>query len=494
VAGVQSRQISLAITGVPHRPFRIYRRWEPTYTFERIAEVALPELTTLRTPDGESFQVRTDDLYDSAVRPVVFTDDLGAADWYMKGRYRAAYYVTEVVDGVESLPKRVYGIALDRVNGVSDLGGGKLIVAANCGKSEPFGVLCQGTTPIEECIKHFRFGHTAAKIVGSQANPRRYYATLTACDLGEMNRFFDLIQFDKPDLHNDSYPVVQNIAECQVTEFSTAAPYTVTVRPDPRARTAINAGDWAFVDEARSRILAVDETGTKLTLDQPLFKAGQKDGLHLRIEFGGGTPGDNAELRELKNPRGLAVIKGNDGKEYIVIADTGNRRIVIWDANTRCVAQANGADLAVDGFRPAAVAVHPKEPGTFLVLDRRPDRKSAVHVLRFATGKCTRTMTAILATSVGDGEGAAEIGLAAEVEPKSGTVWIAVTDAQQRSVLSHVLTDALAGEFGPPLTEPIGTFVGDAKLANPTDVAYTVENGELRLYAVDGHNRIVRLR
>jgi tripartite-type tricarboxylate transporter receptor subunit TctC len=35
---------------------------------------------------------------------------------------------------------------------------------------------------------------------------------------------------------------------------------------------------------------------------------------------------------------------------------------------------------------------------------------------------------------------------------------------------------------------------GDAKLVNPTDVAYSVENGELRLYAVDDHNRVVRLR
>ena len=40
----------------------------------------------------------------------------------------------------------------------------------------------------------------------------------------------------------------------------------------------------------------------------------------------------------------------------------------------------------------------------------------------------------------------------------------------------------------------LATFVGDAALSNPTDVAYVVENGELHLYAVDGHNRVVRLR
>jgi hypothetical protein len=481
IAAVQGREIMLNVLGSPSYTYNVYRRWEPTYTFEKLGE--------MHTPD--SLRQKYDD---SVSPPVQFRDDMGAADWYMKGRYRAAYYITEVANGVESLPKRVYGIALDRVNGVSDLGDGKLMVAANCGKSEPFGILCQGTTPVEETMKHFRFGHTAAKIVRSQANPQHYYATLTSSDLPGMDRFFDLIQFDKPDRHNDTYPVVQTIAECDVTQFSTATPYKVTIRPDPGARTAINAGDWAFADETRARILAVDEGGTKLTLDKPLFKEGQKGGLHLKVEFGGGTPGDKAELRELKNPRGLAVIKGDDGKEYIVIADTGNGRIVVWDATTRYVAQADGASLSIDGFRAAAIAAHPKEPATFLVLDRRADRQSAVHLLRFAGGKLTRTMTAILASDVGDGENGPEIGLAAEVEPKSGTVWIAVTDAQRRSVLSHVLTDTLGGEFGAPLTQLSGAFVGEAKLTNPTDVAYTVENGELRLYAVDGHNRIVRLR
>ena len=42
--------------------------------------------------------------------------------------------------------------------------------------------------------------------------------------------------------------------------------------------------------------------------------------------------------------------------------------------------------------------------------------------------------------------------------------------------------------------EAAGTFVGDAALEGPTDVAYTVDSGELRLYAVDGHDRVVRLR
>jgi len=132
---------------------------------------------------------------------------MGAEDWYMKGRYRATYYVTQLTPPAErperrrSSPcrSRCNGIALDQVNSVFDVGDGtgRLLVALNCGKAEPFGVLCQGTTPVEEFVKHFRFGHTAAKLVASRAFwPNRCYATLVASDMPwGADRFFDLIQF-----------------------------------------------------------------------------------------------------------------------------------------------------------------------------------------------------------------------------------------------------------------------------------------------------------
>lgn len=481
-AAVRGREIVLDIQGSPALPYKVYRRWEPTYVYEPVATIGVP---------ADKLAV-----YDSTSPPIQFRDDMGAQDWYTKGRYRAAYYVTEVVDGVESLPMRVYGIALDRVNGLSDLGDGRLMVSANCGKSEPFGVLCQGTTPVEETMKHFRFGHTAAKIVGSQANPQHYYATLASSDLPGMDRFFDLVQFDKPDRHNDSYPVVQNIAECDVAEFSATAPYTLALRPDRGASASINAGDWAFVDDAPARILAVDASGTQLTLDRALFKADQKEGLHVHIEFGGGTAGDKAELRELKTPRGIAVVRDADGRELIAIADTGNQRVVIWDASTRFVAQWKPEQ---GEFQPVAVAADPAESGAFFVLERGPER-GVLHRLRCAGDVISETPGFPFTLDVGDSSQGPEMGLAAAQEPGKPGCIVAVTDARRGRVLE--LTVPAGGETKAPRTletvathgEAIGTFVGDAALHNPTDVAYTVEEGALRLYAVDGHNRVVRLR
>ena len=338
-----------------------------------------------------------------------------------------------------------------------------------------------------------------------------------------MARYFDLIQFDKPDLHDARYPVLQTTAEVDVKAFSTEAPYTVTLAgPDPAARTAINAGDWAVQEETPARIVAVGGSdGGKggaaltLTLDKPLFKAGQTNGLHLQIQFGGGTAGDRVELRELNKPRGLAVFAvdsrsgskaGGPGAERIAqeadspatclaIADTGNHRVVVWDARTCFLAAWAPTEDAA--FNPAAVAPHPYKANQFLVLDRRADRTSRVLLLEF-DGQALKLLSS-QAVPVGDGaadgqrNAGPEMGLAVAPPRDDGVILLAVSDAGQRQVLElPYAPDAKITVR--TLKEATGTFVGDAVLEGPTDVAYTVDNGQLQLYAVDGHDRVVRLR
>ena len=507
VAAVRGTKVALGIKSLAGKQsdsesrFRVYRRWEPTYTYERIDG-----------GDGHVTQATAD-------KPVVFNDDMAAKDWYMQGRYRAAYYVTSVSSGgtgeIESLPRRVYGFGVERANGLSDLGGGQLLVAMNCGKAEPFGAVFKGTTPAEEYIKHFRFGHTAAKIVPAGAGaeggkgkyPNRYFATLVADDMPWMPRYFDLIQFDKPDLHDRRYPVVQSIAEVDVKSFSTEAPYTVTLAgPDRDARTAVNAGDWVTQEDAQARIVAV--SGGKggealtLTLDKPMFKAGQTDGLHLTVEFGGGSPGDKASMRQLKRPRGLAAFQVDEkareaasADTCLAIADTGNHRVVVWDATTRFLAAWSPKDG--EPFTPAAVVAHPYKANQFLVLDRRADRTSRILLMEF-DGTVVRQLSSQAvpvgdATTGGEKSTNPEIGLAVAPRRDDGAVMLAVSDATQRQVLELPYAPDAKITVN-PIKEAVGTFVGDAALEGPTDVAYTVENGQLGLYAVDGHDRVVRLR
>jgi len=475
VAAVQGRAITMQISGAPAAAYRVYRRWEPTYRFEHIADVQAPDGATTAT----------------------FTDDMGAADWYMAGRYRAAYYVTERTDSGESLPRRIYGIAVDGARGVADAGAGKLVASLNCGKAEPFGVLFDGTTPAEEYVKHFRFGHTAARIVPSRLDPQKLYATLVNSDTDWQPRLFDVIRFDKPDRHQSLYAVLQATADVEVESFSAEEPYTVTLRRlDPEERNPICPGDWAHAGDRRARILAVD--GLTLTLDQPLFEGEGERQRRFVVEFGGGTPGRDATLRELRQPRGLDVLLV-DETEYIAIADTGNGRVVVWDGGTRFVAQWAPEDTA---FRPAGIAADPRDPATFFVLDRQGGGRSRLYRLRFDGIALTASDDFPSEVDVSDVAELREMGGAAAVDA-SGRPLVAITDATRGLVLEvvpHGIRQrgadgaVVRAEVVNAHSEVMGAFAGPAKLTRPSDVAYSVVDGELRLFAVDGQNRVVRLR
>jgi len=75
--------------------------------------------------------------------------------------------------------------------------------------------------------------------------------------------------------------------------------------------------------------------------------------------------------RQLKNPRGLAVLKSGD-KEYVVIADFDNGRVVVWDSTTKFIAEFKQSDMT-----PAAIAVSTSANSSrIFVLDRKKDIKA----------------------------------------------------------------------------------------------------------------------
>ncbi|MFO0915042.1 MAG: hypothetical protein U0795_18930 [Pirellulales bacterium] len=496
-AGVQGRQIRLTMDAKPGASYRVYRRWEPTYVYQLLGEAQLEPAE----PGGRT--------------QAVFTDDMGAEDWYTSKRYRASYYVTEVVNGTESLPVRIYGIGLANATGLTALESGQLVVAVNAGHAEPFGVLCQGTTPLMEAMKHFRFGHLAAKIVGRPGYPARFYATLLNSDLPGESRYFDVIQLDRPDRRERMYAVLHTTNDIGVRPVRDAKSPTVTVtRSDPDSRLAVQAGDWIRTDDERQvRIVGVE--GTTLKLERPLTENGAVDqDLNVSVVFGGGAAGDRAELRELNAPLGLATIgrRGDGDGPRVVIADTGNRRVVVWDEATRYITHWSPPVGAGD-FRPVAVAADPKDLQALWVLDRRPDRRSQLFRLRLDKDHLVVSDGYPVPIDVGAGTDAArpEMGLAVAGVPGSSDLVVAVSDASQRSVVELLLPagreekpsnrsgDTAAAQAGSAKVlgvhrRAIGTFVGDPELAGPTDVAYLAEDGELRLYATDGADRVVRLR
>ena len=87
----------------------------------------------------------------------------------------------------------------------------------------------------------------------------------------------------------------------------------------------------------------------------------------------------------------------------------------------------------------------------------------------------------------------AEMGLAAALDPGTKTLFVAATDASRGKVL-ELKRNEKGWETSATYIKAIGTFAGKAELEKPTDAAYTVRDGKLQLFVIDGGNRLVRVR
>lgn len=456
-AATKGREVLLGIMGMPDRgaTYRLYRRWEPTYNRVFIGD------------------------FKTEVPYLTIKQDMAEADSYRAGRFRAIYEITEIVGGKESLPRSVQCTGLANVLGISAQKDGKLIVTSNTGIANPWAVLCNGTTPYIELFYHFRFGHTGIKIVESRTTPGKYYATLAFSDMTPDYRF-DVIN---PLREGDAgYDVRTNLGgfDCEGATFT--EPYRLPLKHTD-TRTGINPGDRVSHGDNSATVLDVD--GGTFIIDKPIFREGQTSG-HFGADRLAGKPGNNAKLRELLNARGLDTIL-LDGKEYIVIADTGNHRVTIWDETTKYITNIEDAKV-----NPAAIATHPTMPAAFFVLDRQENRKSKLHLFTF-DGKSIKSAPGFpLTVDVGDANDIPEIGLAVAPWQKD-SILVAVTDAEKNQVIELLIENGKITKTN-VLTTPTSMFVGDANLNRPSDVSYIVTPQGVELYAVDGKDRIVRLR
>ena len=455
-AAIKGRKVQLVIRGRKGALYRLYRRWGPTYNRTIVGQHQAP---------GER---------------LVINQDMSEPDSHSAGRFRAIYEVTEIADGVESLPKAVQCTGLANVSGISAQSDGKLIVTSNTGIANPFAVLCDGTVPYVEYFYHFRFGHTALKIVESRKTPGKYYATLVFSDMKPDYRF-DVIN-PLPE-GRAGYDVRNHIGGFDSENATHDEPYKLPFKHPERHAGKINPGDSVRSGQSAAAVLDVQDGA--LILDRPIFAKDRTWG-HFSADRLAGKPGSNPKMRELKDARGLAAMLLN-GREYVIIADTGNNRVVVWDENTKYITHVEN-----EGLNPAAITAHPTVPGAFFVLDRHADRKSKLYLFTFDGKSISPVPGYPLDLNVGDAAACREMGLAAAARPDQ-SILVAVTDAQRNEVHELHLRD---GEIlaARKHNTAIGTYAGDPRLDMPSDVAYVLEANALRLYAVDGRDRVVRLR
>lgn len=446
-AAVRGSMVSIGVNG-PSGEYVLYRRWQPAYIRER--------LFTFKGGKG--------------AEPIL--QDMAEPDSYGKDRFRAIYEVTRLTPSGESLPRRISVCGLKNAHGVTALPNGQLVVATNAGIANPFAMLFNGTIPAQELLYHFRFGHTASKVVPSILVPGRYYITLIQSDTGELDYRFDIAEpvFDRGgyDVRNDMYGF-----ECQ--SFQGTSPQTLILK-DPQKAAQLNPGDAILVSDTRFvRVLSVD--GVKVVADGPVFKPGDTN-LTFSARRLAGAEGDRLEFRELREARSLACLVAG-GKEYVAIADTGNDRIVVWDDNTKYVAK-----YLDPGWKPLAVAADPRHSSAIWALMKSADR-STLRNLVF-DGKALRSVSEYPVAP-----GATAIAVAAK--PGAADTLVAVAEKFNKRVLEYEISAngiRQSGVYG----KATGVFVGDPDLEAPVDVAYTVNGGAVRLFAVDGHDRLLRLR
>ncbi len=458
-AAVEGRKVSLEVSGPPNATYRVYRRWQPTFVRYAIGDFAA---------DGNTVRV---------------VQDMAEADSFDANRYRAMYEVTRIVgtapatpggvqDAVETLPRSVFVTGLSNACGISDDGQGRMLVASNAGIANPFCQLFDGTTPYRELFYHFRFGHTAQKVVASKLTAGKYYATLQFADMTPEYRF-DLVT--APTSAPYGYDVRNDIPSYQASSFSKTPPYWIQ---NSQAATRYLPGDLVIGTATSSRVNAV--SGNRIYTDALVFNQSDTNPWFSGSRLAGYTGTDSAR-RELQSARGLAVFL-RSGAEYVAIADTGNRRLVVWDANTKYVTHYQFEDA---GAKPAAVAAHPLTQGKVYVVDRGMNR-----LYRFSFDGSSLSVDSGFPVSVvaGDWSGGKEVGLAT-ASADGSAVLLAVTNASSKVVREYNEQGTVLATYN----VPTGNYMGNATLDAPSDVAYVTREGRLGLYAVDGLDRVVLL-
>lgn len=448
VGAIQGSSVQLGVTGPSGSVYKVYRRWEPSYARTAIGQY---------TATGSTLNI---------------TQDMAAADSRGGGRARAIYEVTRVTADGESLPRTVSVIALKNALGITTVENGDFLVAANAGIANPFGILLHGATPYQELFYHFRFGHTARKIVPSRLTPGRYYATLTFSDMDPDFRF-DVID---PPAPGQGYDVRNTIGNYNAAAYATVAPYTL--RLSSAAQTVhINPGDEVQSGDATAQVLSV--AGDTLTLDRALWAAGQSwpgfSALRTAGRVGGSLP-----RRELNGARGLGVLVYGD-RDYEVIADTGNGRVLVWADDSTYLANWQSPDPL---SRPVAVAADPTAEDRVFVLVRRSDRQSSLYLFRFDGSSLTVEPGYPIAVTAGDAADGTEMGLASAYDSATGETVLAITDANTHTVQEWRLSGA-ARTLTATYNKPIGTYAGAGLLVKPVDVAFVSRIDGLELYALD---------
>jgi len=449
-----SVQINVGASGT----YRLYRLLPPTYDRLRIGS---------DMPGGSG---------------VTFTDSLAGLDTIVPGTDpgRALYEITSISGSTESRPAQLAMQQTLDMAGVTDLGGGKLLVANKpVWNTATFLSLFQATTPYREYVYHYRWQHRGFKAVPSALAADRLYVSRYDSD-GANDPYGDHLM----DLYQmvTTYPWTQAAGPQSLsdtpfvdTNADSVTATTLTKTGADFITAGVNVGDHLNIQGLDRDITGV--TATTITASAGGFNPSGDS--HFSVYLNAGRPGTNFTARQLQSVAGLATINdATTAKEHVVIADPVGRRVHFWSDKMRYVTSYNTAALT-----PTGLARHPLKSGVVFVLDRSATTRLVQ--LKLANGAVTVDGTNNLPANLPVAAGNLEIGLAATA---SGTdTLLAVVDATGNRIVEYKLTSAGVLTQAAQYTAALAPFVGAASLSGPRDVAYSTAGNARSLYATDGN-------
>jgi hypothetical protein len=430
--------------------FKLYRKRPPAY--ER-------ELIDTKTGTGS----------------VTFNDDMNAPTAFGYAPLRGVYEVTQQSGSSETLPRR---LTLHSVSayGLTDIGSGKFLVANNPGRAQPYVSIFDRGAPEREFMSHYRFGHTALKVVPSSETDR-FYVTVLQSDTGNEPRMFEIMEPNPDNLASGLYSTSDSAMFSRQADV--LLPDRVQAFGQNFAALGANPGDDLDCQGQSRRIAQVN--GDTLVLEEAVLDPSNPDrGFSVRRRAG--APGTDMMRRELSSVRGLATLVDPQGQEHVVVADPDGGQALAWDRNT-----AYKARFINFQFRPTGVAKDPKQADRVYVLDRGNKR---IWRLQYGWQSLWETGRFDVDSALSE-TGDPEIGLATVAV--GNDTHFAVTDGANHRVLEYRLRSTGQFELLNTYTAAQGLVIGMQALERPVDVAYTTEGGVRRLYAVDQNSRVVRV-
>ncbi len=147
------------------------------------------------------------------------------------------------------------------------------------------------------------------------------------------------------------------------------------------------------------------------------------------------------------------------------------------------------ASWSTNNFRPTGIARHPLDPSRFFVLSR--STKSAVYLLEFDGSSVSPVpgWPQIVDISSTSPDNYSESGLSAA--SKDSILYLAATDAYRKQITEYVVSGS--NIISTTTYSTALQAAGSTQLSLPTDCAYVPGTNRPVLFALDNHERVVRI-